>query len=816
METEETRVWPGVDGERVIFLVDASGAAEHRLIQRWIARNKPNDFPDSGLEIVSLPPSRGRRPAREADPRMEACLATHDDPVLAPLRVAWLPDANSTWSPLRMFGRILFGDPYDPGRLRRWWTRRWYPERCCVIDGEPARLSQLRSRWRAASGTDVADTTSLSGFVTRQAALALERAERRTRGMRYKVPRFVHESIVERPAFQGTVAQLAWEMGSNTAEIGHRAASDLREIAATHSPYMIDLAAQFCRTLYTQGYAKKLDYDRRTLERIYTVGQRHPVVFLPSHRSNLDHLVLQYALYENGHPPNHTAGGDNMNFFPVGPLLRRSGLFFIRRTFKNDAVYKKVLGHYVDYLLEKRFPLEWYIEGGRSRSGKLLPPRFGMLAYVVDAYRRGKSDDVCVVPVSIVYDQIQDVGSYAAEQRGRRKEREGLRWFIKVLRSLRRHYGGVHIRFGDPIMLREMMGEPEPDSEPNADERGIGLQKVAFEVALRINRATPITPTSLVTLALLGALDRALTVDETMAALERLLAYVHKRQLPLTEKLDCSRPDDVVRTLNELVENGVVRRYAGGPDAVYAIDSDQHLAAAYYRNSVIHFFITSAICELALVAAAENDVEDRAERFHAETLALRDLLKFEFFFADKDEYRKEVRRELALHDSRWEEALAGDADSVRRLLLKFEPYQAHLVLRPFLEAYSVVAEVLAAHADDADPVDDKAFLAQCLGLGEQYLLQKKVRSAESVSNVLFASGLKLARNRGVLLESGTGTGTDDSGSQATVGRAETQNAQIQPESGLGGVLAAEIREAISRIDTIEALASSRRPISSEE
>ena len=192
----------------------------------------------------------------------------------------------------------------------------------------------------------------------------------------------------------------------------------LKEIAANHSPHVIDLVAQLIHVLYTRAYGEALHYDRGKLERIYELTQRHPVVFLPSHKSNLDHLVLQYMLHENGHPPNHTAGGINMNFFPVGPLVRRSGVFFIRRTFKDNALYKLVLRHYVDYLIEKRFSLEWYIEGGRSRSGKLLPPRFGMLAYVVDAYRRGKSDDVVLIPVSIAYDQISDVPDYAAEQSG--------------------------------------------------------------------------------------------------------------------------------------------------------------------------------------------------------------------------------------------------------------------------------------------------------------------------------------------------------------------------------------------------------------
>ena len=183
-------------------------------------------------------------------------------------------------------------------------------------------------------------------------------------------------------------------------------------------------------------------------------------------------------LYENGHPPNHTAGGINMNFFPVGPLVRRSGVFFIRRSFKDDPVYKFVLRHYIDYLIEKRFSLEWYIEGGRSRSGKLLPPRFGLLAYVVDAYRRGKSDDVVLIPVSIAYDQITDVPDYAAEQSGRAPSsaRASAGSCASCAGSARR-YGEIHIAFGEPLSLAKALGPPDPQraagprrAEPRAAE----------------------------------------------------------------------------------------------------------------------------------------------------------------------------------------------------------------------------------------------------------------------------------------------------------------------------------------------------------
>jgi glycerol-3-phosphate O-acyltransferase len=778
----DTAQWPDSEGARIVFLLDASTDIEARLLRRWIADNAPDGH--GPYEIAPIPPSRRPREKR-SDRALEAALAAGDDPLLAPLRVIWLAAEHQPRPRTTGLAKLLLlGDPYDPGALRQRWLRWRSPQRCRIVAGEPARLSELRERWRSAGGADFSETTGLVDFVARQAALALERAERRVRGMRYKVPRFVQESILERPAFQGGLARLAWESGREVADVRHEAAQYLREIAATHSPYMIDLTAQLCRLMYTRAYGDNLQYDRAELERIYALAQRHPVCFLPSHRSNLDHLVLQYALYENGHPPNHTAGGINMNFLPLGPVFRRSGVFFIRRTFKDNEVYKFVLRHYVDYLVEKRFPLEWYIEGGRSRSGKLLPPRFGLLAYVVDAYRRGKSEDVMVVPVSITYDQIQDVGSYVAEQQGAAKEREGFGWFLRVFRALRRRYGGIHIRFGEPLSMRDNLGAPEPEAEPRPDEQNLQIQKLAFETSVRINQVTPVTPTAMVTLALLAAGDRALSVEETMEALEDVVAYVRKRRLPITEEIDLTARQRVEGALQALVENGVLTCYAGGPETVYAIGPEQHLTAAYYRNTVTHFFVAGAIAELALLAAAEDHVDDRERRFWNEVLRLRDLLKFEFFFPEKDAFRREIADEVTLHDQNWKHALAGGPEPVRALLRSFRPFSAHLVLRPFVEAYSVVADALERR-DPEREVKDEEFLAECLGLGKQYRLQKRIRSAESISKVLFATALRLARNRQLV--------------------AAAPDVAARRKS-----FAAEVRDVIRRVEAIDALAASRR------
>jgi glycerol-3-phosphate O-acyltransferase len=475
-----------------------------------------------------------------------------------------------------------------------------------------------------------------------------------------------------------------------------------------------------------------------------------------------------------------------MNFFPVGPLARRSGIFFIRRSFKDNPVYKFVLHHYVDYLIDKRFSLEWYIEGGRSRSGKLLPPRFGMLSYVVDAYRRGKSDDVMLIPVSIAYDQIQDVGEYAAEQSGKPKEREGFSWFLRLIRRLGRRYGEIYFRFGEPISLAKTLGPAGSPTEPESDENDLAVQKLAFEVAFRINRVTPITESSLLTLALLGVGDQAVTVAEATRALSNLLAIVERRDLPRVGDLGSLAGDEGIRrALDALVENSVVSRFSEGPEPVYRIGPEQQLSAAYYRNTIVHFFVNDAIAELALLRAAEDGVDDPIAEFWDEAMRLRDLLKFEFFFAEKDVYRAELRREVSLQDGEWEARVRGGRDEIASLVRTFRPFSAHRVLRPFLDAYRLLSDLLE-HTDPGSELDQGRFVSDCLGLGRQYLLQHRIRSAASVSQELIRSAWRLADSRDLL-----GTGGDE-----LVHRRRD--------------FAVEIRDGLRRVEQIEALAVGRR------
>ncbi len=729
--------WPSERGP-YLLLVDASSSLEAKLISEWFGR--VGAVLHDPVDVFRIPPSRRRRPFASVDPMIDQRLTHEDDPLLVPVRVAWLPREHDGLRRVTIRDSLRIGDPRDPNTFQQRAILAKDPDRVRIVVGDPARRSQIERRWIEPEGRGPADGTTLGEFIALQAWLALERSERRLRGQRYKVPKFLEEDLFWSRPFQHGVQRLADLEGKTVTRMQQRTKRYLKEVAAEHSPYVIDLVNHVTSVLIRTAH-QSVDYSTEELREVFALGESDPLVFLPSHKSNFDHLVFQHVLFENELPLNHTAGGINMNFFLIGPLLRRAGIFFIRREFKDNEPYKFVLRQYLDYLLEKRFALEWYIEGGRSRTGKLREPRLGLLAYVTDSYQRGIIDDLILVPVSINYDQIADVGAYAAEQRGKEKQKESLMWAVKFITGLRRRHGSIHIRFGRPLPISSRIGRDDDLSSP---EGLLALPKVAFEVSTRINDATPITTTGLITLALLSAGSRGFTLDEVMDILDPFLEFIQERALPTTFGWTLSR-DAVQSGLEALEANDVVERTEGLTETLWSIGPDQYLEAAYYRNTIIHFFVTIGITELALAlgvvdgrAMDEDAVIDRA-------FELRDLLKFEFFFSSKKEYADEIRMELARY--RIDGSASPEAPVVVDLSA-MQPAKSPIVLRPFLEAYFAVASALVTFGDT--PTSVKELEKASLLMGEQLYHRGEIKNHEAVSTTLFTSGVELAENRGLL------------------------------------------------------------------
>jgi glycerol-3-phosphate O-acyltransferase len=667
-----------------------------------------------------------------SDPDLAPRLAGHaGDPPITPVGLAWLPPERGGVRRGSVVDLLTFANPRRPSVRRQRRILDTDPARSQLVVGAPARLSELRERFATVTGGNPFEG-GFGAFVARQGRLALEREERALAGGRYKVPRLVAEEISQSARFCAAVDELARTLGEPASKVMEQATTALEEMVASHGRLAIDVWDQFTGWM---ARAYELDVDESGLGRVLELGRNHALVFLPSHRSYLDPMVLRHALADHGFPPNHTLGGVNVAVWPIGPIARRSGMIFIKRSLRDAPVHKAVLREYIAYLLRKRFNLEWYIEGGRSRTGKLRPPRYGLLAYVVDAFKASPDREVHLVPVSIVYDQLPEIGKMAAEDRGTPKTPESFSWLVNYARSQGRAMGRAHVSFGEPVPLGETLAEDG------------SVPKVAFEVCHRINSVTPITPMSIVALAMLGAEGRGLTMDEGRAIGRPIIDYIGRRGLPTTGDVRVGDVDPFRDALGGLIREGVVREYPGGSESVYAINPEKHQEVAFYRNASIHFFVNRAVVELALLHAAETAAPDTEEAVWQEALRLRDLLKFEFFFARKREYAEEMRAEATLMEPGWESRTipAGDIEAV---LVAQPMLLAPRVLRPFVEAYWVVAEQLAAD-DRSAAFDEKEFVAECIAVGQQELVRGRIAAAESISGELFSGALRLASNRGL-------------------------------------------------------------------
>jgi glycerol-3-phosphate O-acyltransferase len=358
---------------------------------------------------------------------------------------------------------------------------------------------------------------------------------------------------------------------------------------------------------------------------------------------------------------------------------------------------------------------------------------------------------VSLQPVSITFDQLHEIGEYANYARGGRKAAEGMSWLLGFIKAQgERNFGKIYVRFPEPVSLRASLGAPGGETTTDEDARRLALQKTAFEVAWRINGATPVTSVALVTTVLLGTKGMALTTSQVHTALEGVFAYLDARHVPVVDSVAGLRDlSGVEATLLTLAgPGGVVTRVEGARDTVWRIETKNQLAATFYRNSIIHVFLISALCEIAMVLAAHEPADsDRVEAFWAHVHNLRDLLKFEFYFKDRAEFRAHVEQEVSRSGGDWEQMLRTDPVDIAGLLAQRAPLTASFMLRPFIEAYLIIADVVTRIDGE---VDRPAAVKEGLALGEQFLAQKRIDSAEPVSALLFETGLKVMDNRGLL------------------------------------------------------------------
>ena len=563
--------------------------------------------------------------------------------------------------------------------------------------------------------------------------------------------------ILDDEDFLTQLAVIAKRLGKTTDDAFDYAKECLDELAVRPEDRYLDRVARLARFMVSRSYEADLDIDSSKLERLKELAREHPLVFLWSHKSHLDSFVFMRAVYDSNFRPQPLSfAGINMAFVGFKTLAKRSGAIFLRRSFKEDEIYKLVFRHYIDYLVGERVPLSWSIEGTRSRTGKLMPPKLGLIQWVIDSYRRAHCDDALLVPVSISFDQIAEMDDYVAMQQGVPKRKESLGWFIGYISGMSTRVGKIYVRFGDPVALSDTASVSEGMFDADGTPEHMKIRKLAFEVMSRIEHVTPISVTDLVTLVLLAANGRALSENQIRVHAQDTIAIIEKRGLPMAGDLAFESGAELPASLATMTDTGLVHRYADGEEPVYRVTPGKELAAAYYRNTIIHYFLASALAELAI--AQLRGREESEDALRETVLALRDLLKFEFFFKAKDACLDDVTWYLDERYGDWRSALAGRRPAADVLFGAQPPLFGHGTMRSFLEAYQVAARVLERHPErEFDTAD--AFVDECMKHGEELLLRKRITSAASLAQPLFATAHRLAAHRGLLGDAGTAIAT---------------------------------------------------------
>ena len=431
--------WPAEKTESIIFVLDASHQVEQQHLEAWLARSREKiDYP-AQVEHVVIPIADSPETIPIENLKCVGDLAP--DTLVIPVRVVWLKGLDVKGTTPR-FRDLIFGNPRHPGPQKARRILKKHPMRAKCISGAPATLREISDRLHHRLGASP-DTDALAEFVAGQASIALDIAERRLRGSRYKVPRRVASNLLSNRKFVASLQELSEQTGRSMSDLRNEANEIFRELVSVPKPFWLDVSYVLNRFIASLGYDEKVVVDEASLQRVREISKQHPTAILCTHKTHIDFPVLNKVFFDHDFPALHTMGGINMAFGGVGFLARRAGVIFIRRSFQDDLLYKLILRHYIGYLMQKHFPLSWAFEGTRSRVGKLMPPKYGILKYVIEAAHTNDERDLHIIPVAINYDLINDVRDYAREQAGVKKRPESLSWFIGYLRSLRRPMGQI-------------------------------------------------------------------------------------------------------------------------------------------------------------------------------------------------------------------------------------------------------------------------------------------------------------------------------------------------------------------------------------
>ncbi|GFE79020.1 glycerol-3-phosphate acyltransferase [Steroidobacter agaridevorans] len=679
---------------------------------------------------------------RISDSMRSLVAAAFDDPTLdvdlIPVTVLWgrAPNRKDSWL------RILLSENWERvGRFRRLLSLMVNGRNLFVQFGEPVSL-----RAAVNEGTDKARTVRR---LTRALRLNLARQRAATLG-----PDLSHRRTMATQVLRAGAVRRAMADEMRSKKISRREALKLAqdyvwEIAANYSHIFVAFMAKGLSWFWTRLYD---GVELHHVEQLQKVIDGNEVIYVPCHRSHIDYLLLSYVIYYKGYAIPHIAAGINLNMAGVGRFLRKGGAFFMRRSFKGNALYTMVFMKYLGLMMARGHSIEYFIEGGRSRTGRLLQPKTGMLSMTLRSYLRDPRRPIVFLPVYFGYERLIEGKTYVNEMLGKPKEKESIFTMLRTLPALRKRFGKVHVSFGEAIHLNEILKRHDPDGRHLVEkiERPAWLSPAVDELATRImtniNGAACVAPMNLIATALLATPKQSMLESDLARQLELYASLL--RQAPYSSLIWVTEIDgaSIVRHGERM---GVIQRLKHQLGDVMQMTEENSVLMTYFRNNVLHLMALPSLIACCFLNNRTMRTEDIQRLMWRIYPYVRDELFLRWTEEEMSAVTLETLDDLANHGllesveagAQWRRPPTGSAEAVQLSNLAQVTVQ-------IIERYYLVIAVLLKHGSGR--ISQDALETQCQLMAQRMSLLYELNSPEFHDKILFKNFIDLLRARNVL------------------------------------------------------------------
>lgn len=529
----------------------------------------------------------------------------------------------------------------------------------------------------------------------------------------------------------------------------------LDEIAADYSEIYIEIWDKLLDWLWNDIYDGVV-VDGDGIAKIRQVSKKGPFIIMPCHRSHIDYLLLSHIFYKNNIQMPFVAAGANMSFFPMGYIFRKSGAFFLRRSFRGNKLYAEVLGRYIKTLMQEGLPLEFFIEGGRSRTGKMVMPKYGLLSMVLQAYEEKACNDLAVVPVYLGYDRVIEEKSYLKELGGAPKKAEKTTDMIRSSKLLRKRYGRVYMNIGEPFSLKSFMDAQKKGlSDMTVAERQSLYRRIGYTIVRAINKVSIVTPFALTSSGLLCYDRRGISRGELREVLSLFFDYLSTRKVAFAMTF-ADREKAVSESLNLFDQSGLISRMGAEDDEeeeveeiVYSIEDDKRMSLEYYKNNILHYFLPVSFVATSILASHEDMVP--ANRIRDDYAFFKRLFRHEFIFDDLKSDSEEIAEALSFLRDR---GMIAGFDKEEKTWIEVKgrgrtnllPFAG--LIHNYMESYWVV--VRGCYYLRKGAKAERDWLKSIRGLGQRMYRKGEIRRAEALSQSNYQSAIRYLQDVNII------------------------------------------------------------------